>query len=226
MRMEEEKKKLNNNNMSNTNGEIKLPIGFRFRPTDEELVIHYLKRKALSLPLPASVIPDHLHLFHSHPCSLPGNLREKRYYFSKRTSSKYSRIIATTSGFWKAIGKAKQVISSGSKNDAVGTRNSWAFYEISNGLTHGHCSKTRWLMHEFQLLKTQNPRGKVEDYHWVVCRIFQRKMRPKNRIQGISAKMGIIDSNCPNYIDFRVEYGCDLGPPQVPSSPCSISDSC
>jgi hypothetical protein len=34
-----------------------LPIGFRFRPTDEELLLHYLRRKALGCPLPADIIP-------------------------------------------------------------------------------------------------------------------------------------------------------------------------
>jgi hypothetical protein len=34
-----------------------LPPGFRFRPTDEELVVQYLRRKALGAPLPAAVIP-------------------------------------------------------------------------------------------------------------------------------------------------------------------------
>lgn len=48
-----------------------VPIGFRFHPTDEELVVHYLKRKAFSLPLPATVIPD-LDVFHSNPWDLPG----------------------------------------------------------------------------------------------------------------------------------------------------------
>jgi hypothetical protein len=34
-----------------------LPPGFRFHPTDEELVVLYLRRKALARPLPAAVIP-------------------------------------------------------------------------------------------------------------------------------------------------------------------------
>ena len=53
------------------NGGIKMPIGFRFHPTDEELVVHYLKRKASSLPLPASVIPE-FDVFETDPWSLPG----------------------------------------------------------------------------------------------------------------------------------------------------------
>lgn len=52
---------------------MKLPIGFRFRPTDEELLLHYLARKALSLPLPAPVILD-FDVFTSRPDSLPGTL--------------------------------------------------------------------------------------------------------------------------------------------------------
>lgn len=46
-----------------------LPIGFRFRPTDEELLLHYLRRKALDCPLPAGVIPD-ADLARLHPSDL------------------------------------------------------------------------------------------------------------------------------------------------------------
>ena len=52
-------------------GGIKLPIGFRFRPTDEELLVHYLRRKVLAVPLPASVIPE-LDVFGTDPWGLPG----------------------------------------------------------------------------------------------------------------------------------------------------------
>jgi hypothetical protein len=46
-----------------------LPIGFRFRPTDEELLLHYLRRKALACPLPAGIIPD-ADLARLHPWDL------------------------------------------------------------------------------------------------------------------------------------------------------------
>jgi hypothetical protein len=49
-----------------------LPPGFRFRPTDEELVVHYLRRRALSSPLPAAVdIPDVRILAHDPSDLLP-----------------------------------------------------------------------------------------------------------------------------------------------------------
>lgn len=49
---------------------IQLPPGFRFHPTDEELIEHYLKRKVQSLPLPVS-IPE-ADVCKSDPWSLPG----------------------------------------------------------------------------------------------------------------------------------------------------------
>uniref|UniRef100_A0A453GDM7 NAC domain-containing protein n=1 Tax=Aegilops tauschii subsp. strangulata TaxID=200361 RepID=A0A453GDM7_AEGTS len=54
-------------------GQGGLPIGFRFRPTDEELLLHYLRRKALSCPLPADIIPV-ADLARLHPWDLPGTL--------------------------------------------------------------------------------------------------------------------------------------------------------
>jgi hypothetical protein len=44
-----------------------LPPGFRFRPTDEELVVQYLRRKAFGVPLPAAVIPVVRDLYNLDP---------------------------------------------------------------------------------------------------------------------------------------------------------------
>jgi hypothetical protein len=48
-----------------------VPIGFRFDPTDEELLIHYLKKKVSSSPLPASIIAE-IDLYKHDPWDLPG----------------------------------------------------------------------------------------------------------------------------------------------------------
>ena len=57
------------------NGVLRLPPGFRFHPTDEELVVHYLRRKVHSAPLPASIIPE-VDVFKSDPWDLPGIYRD------------------------------------------------------------------------------------------------------------------------------------------------------
>lgn len=53
------------------NGGMKLPIGYRFHPTEQELILHYLLRKAFASPLPSSIIPVY-DVFFSHPLTFPG----------------------------------------------------------------------------------------------------------------------------------------------------------
>ncbi|TXG68433.1 hypothetical protein EZV62_003368 [Acer yangbiense] len=59
-------------------GVMRLPPGFRFQPTDEELVFQYLKCKIFSCPLPATVIP-HINICRYDPWDLPaGNMEQER----------------------------------------------------------------------------------------------------------------------------------------------------
>lgn len=48
-----------------------LPPGFRFNPTDEELIVHFLYPKASPSPCHPNVIPD-LDLLSHHPWELDG----------------------------------------------------------------------------------------------------------------------------------------------------------
>ncbi|KAJ0870293.1 putative transcription factor NAM family [Helianthus annuus] len=54
------------------NKNMNLPPGFRFSPTDEELVVHFLQRKASRLPCHPDIIPD-LGLYPYDPWDLDGN---------------------------------------------------------------------------------------------------------------------------------------------------------
>ncbi|KAH1254145.1 NAC domain-containing protein 83 [Glycine max] len=74
-----------------------------------ELVLRYLKRKVFSCPLPASIIPE-LHVCKSDPWDLP-----ERYFFSTKVAkypngNRSNR--ATNSGYWKATGLDKQIVTS------------------------------------------------------------------------------------------------------------------
>ncbi|KAG6504891.1 hypothetical protein ZIOFF_037239 [Zingiber officinale] len=96
------------------NGVVRLPPGFRFHPTDEELVAQYLKRKAFSCPLPAAVIPE-INLSEFDPWDLP----ERSMY---RRSNR-----AAGSGYWKATEKPRPVVAPASK-ELVGMKRVLVFH--------------------------------------------------------------------------------------------------
>ncbi|PWA56277.1 NAC domain-containing protein 83 [Artemisia annua] len=117
------------------NGVLRLQPGFRFHPTDEELVVQYLRRKVHSSPLPASVIPE-VDVCKSDPWDLPGDMEHERFFFSTRevkypNGNRSNR--ATLSGYWKATRLDKQIVSSSSKTNnnkqVVGDEN-WVLCRI------------------------------------------------------------------------------------------------
>lgn len=52
---------------------VSLPPGFRFHPTDEELVAYYLKRKINAKKIELDIIPE-VDLYKCEPWDLPGTL--------------------------------------------------------------------------------------------------------------------------------------------------------
>ncbi|KAK3139770.1 hypothetical protein QOZ80_5AG0389860 [Eleusine coracana subsp. coracana] len=171
----------------------RLPPGFRFRPTDEELVVHYLRRRALQSPLPAAVdIPDIRILAHDPSDLLPPGWAEPERYFFTCKEAKYVKgrraNRATGAGYWKATGKEKPVVvavpvpaGDGLQQVVVvGMKRSLVFYrgKPPSG------SKTNWVMHEYRLAgaglapcrrtsEKEPARQPVEG--WVLCRVFRKK---------------------------------------------------
>ncbi|KAK8587500.1 hypothetical protein V6N13_086484 [Hibiscus sabdariffa] len=166
------------------NGLKKLPPGFRFQPTDEELVFQYLKCKVFSYPLPASIIPD-LNVCNFDPWELPGELEEERYFFSMkeakyRTGNRINR--ASASGYWKASGSDKQIISR--RYQVAGMRKTLVFH--TGKPPHG--SRTDWIMHEYRLNYLNHEMEK-----WVLCHVFLKKTSRKS-----SDEEEIMQSFCNN----------------------------
>ncbi|OWM63576.1 NAC domain-containing protein 104 [Punica granatum] len=158
---------------------VNLPPGFRFYPTDEELVVHFLHRKAALLPCHPDVIPD-LDLYPYDPWELEGKaLAEgnKWYYFSRRTQDR-----VTDNGYWKPLGVDEPIVTSA--NERVGMKKYFVFYvgEAPGGM------KTNWIMHEYRLFSGGGPstssggrssskrKGNTRtDYSkWVLCRVHER----------------------------------------------------
>ncbi|THG13285.1 hypothetical protein TEA_000158 [Camellia sinensis var. sinensis] len=93
-----------------------VPPGFRFHPTEEELVEYYLKRKINSLKIDLDVIVD-IDLYRIEPwdiqdrCRLGYEEQSEWYFFSHKdkkypTGTRTNR--ATAAGFWKATGRDKE----------------------------------------------------------------------------------------------------------------------
>lgn len=62
------------------NSNFHFPPGFRFHPTDEELIVHYLQNKVTSSPLPASVIAE-IDLYKYNPWELPSLLITSTHFY-------------------------------------------------------------------------------------------------------------------------------------------------
>ncbi|KAH6836033.1 vascular related NAC-domain protein 7, partial [Perilla frutescens var. hirtella] len=156
-----------------------VPPGFRFHPTEEELVGYYLKRKVNSLKIDLDVIAD-IDLYRIEPwdiqdrCKLGYEEQNEWYFFSHKdrkypTGTRTNR--ATAAGFWKATGRDKAVLS---KEKIIGMRKTLVFYKgrAPNG------AKTDWIMHEYRLQTSQH--GPPQEEGWVVCRAF-KKVGPSHK---------------------------------------------
>ncbi|MBA0856610.1 hypothetical protein Goshw_000831 [Gossypium schwendimanii] len=163
--------------------DVMLP-GFRFHPTDEELVGFYLKKKIQQKTLPIELIKQ-LDIYKYEPWDLPTELAasgEKEWYFycprdrKYRNSARPNRV--TGAGFWKATGTDRPIYSSdGTK--CIGLKKSLVFYRgrAAKGM------KTDWMMHEFRLpsMSDSIPSSKKlfdktlpANDAWAICRIFKK----------------------------------------------------
>ncbi|KAJ4761481.1 hypothetical protein LUZ62_071856 [Rhynchospora pubera] len=184
---------INHHLSMDNNGEIiDLPPGFRFHPTDEELITQYLTNKVLDQSFNAIAIGE-ADLNKCEPWDLPrkAKMGEKSWYFfcvkdrKYPTGSRTNR--ATVSGYWKATGKDKDIYRGKSKT-LVGMKKTLVFYmgRAPKG------QKTNWVMHEYRLDGNISPYNlpKAPKNEWVICRVFKKALEVKKPMG-----MGIERSN-------------------------------
>ncbi|OEL23153.1 NAC domain-containing protein 43 [Dichanthelium oligosanthes] len=184
------------------NGQSVVPPGFRFHPTEEELLTYYLKKKVASERIDLDVIRD-VDLNKLEPwdiqekCRIGSGPQNDWYFFSHKdkkypTGTRTNR--ATTAGFWKATGRDKAIYTSARR---IGMRKTLVFYK--GRAPHGQ--KSDWIMHEYRLDDATNPSAAAaagEPYYpspppaaairgaggdqaaqeqegWVICRVFKKK---------------------------------------------------
>uniref|UniRef100_A0A5B6ZP08 Putative NAC domain-containing protein 45 n=1 Tax=Davidia involucrata TaxID=16924 RepID=A0A5B6ZP08_DAVIN len=162
----------------------RLPPGFRFHPTDVELVKYYLKRKLMGKKFSFEAISE-LNIYKFSPWDLPDKSclqskdrewyffcpRERKYASGSRTSRK------TENGFWKATGNDRPISYN---KQTVGTVKTLVFHL-------GHApggERTDWVMHEYTIRDEDLAgAGFIQDAY-VLCKIFKKSgPGPKNGAQ-------------------------------------------
>uniref|UniRef100_A0A0E0B4S1 NAC domain-containing protein n=1 Tax=Oryza glumipatula TaxID=40148 RepID=A0A0E0B4S1_9ORYZ len=173
--------------MGMENPPLRWPPGFRFSPTDEELVLYFLKRR-IATGRPTPYIAD-VDVYKSHPSHLPERsaLRtgDKQWFFFSRMDRKYpngTRASRTTGeGYWKATGKDRSICNGGgggaASGRAVGSKKTLVYH-------HGRAprgERTDWVMHEYTLLADALPPAARDREAYALYKLFHKSgAGPKN----------------------------------------------
>ncbi|CAA6672159.1 unnamed protein product [Spirodela intermedia] len=142
-----------------------LPPGFRFHPTDEELLLHYLVHKVSDSGFTGRAIAD-VDLNRCEPWDLPGKDGGEGVVLlqpaGQEVPTGVRRNRATEAGYWKTTGKDKEIFSGATSLELVGMKKTL---------------KTNWVMHEYRLLPKSTSKNRNDE--WVVCRLFKKRSEVK-----------------------------------------------
>ncbi|KAM7467864.1 hypothetical protein LguiB_015426 [Lonicera macranthoides] len=158
-----------------------LAPGFRFHPTDEELVRYYLRRKICGKPFRFDAISE-IDIYKVEPWDLPGKSRLKsrdlEWYFFSFLDKKYGNGSktnrATDRGYWKTTGKDRAVYH---RTQVVGMKKTLVYH--SGRAPRGE--RTNWVMHEYRLVDEDLGKSGILQDAFVLCRVFRKSgSGPKN----------------------------------------------
>ncbi|KAF5182841.1 Nac domain containing protein [Thalictrum thalictroides] len=172
------------------------PPGYRFLPTDEEL-LKYLKLKIGNSQFKCDMITAEANFFKYNPEMLFDKYRSRSrgenscYFFTPRDrkykmGSRPDR--RTGGGFYRASGKDKPVVNKNGQK--IGTKRTLVYYKG----VHKNPVKTNWLMVEYVIEEHQlgidNQTNSMRLDDCVVCKIYYNPKKSKNRQleQGESSK--------------------------------------
>nr|ACS94039.1 NAC family transcription factor 6 [Cicer arietinum] len=187
--------------------DITLP-GFRFHPTEEELLDFYLKNMVVGKKLRFDVI-GFLNIYHHDPRELPdlAKVGEREWYFfvprDKKHGSGGRPNRTTEKGFWKATGSDRKIVTLSDPKRIIGLRKTLVFYE---GRAPRGC-KTDWVMNEYRL-----PDNSPLPKDIVLCKIYRK-----------ATSLKVLEQRAAEEEEMKQMVGSPASPP---SSTDTISFSC
>ncbi|KAL0003693.1 hypothetical protein SO802_011254 [Lithocarpus litseifolius] len=176
------KKKRNNNNNNNedTIMENELPVGFRFNPTDDELVTHFLRNRNLGKPTPSNAVKE---------CDLYGKKEpweiwdmfsavdgsrvvEQLYFFTKlktyNNGRRIDRRVGSGSGTWKKEHQLKTPGLEGVEKSRFSYENNDDKSSKSSSSSSSSSERNgKWNLIEYKDLNPSNQ----DSNEYVVCRL-------------------------------------------------------
>ncbi|KAL0900053.1 hypothetical protein Bca101_084014 [Brassica carinata] len=184
-----------------------MPPGFRFHPTDEELITYYLLKKVIDSNFSCAAISQ-VDLNKSEPWELPekAKMGEKEWYFFTRRDRKYPTGLrtnrATEAGYWKATGQDREIKSSKTKS-LLGMKKTLVFYKGRAPKGERSC----WVMHEYRL------DGKFS-YHYITSSAKDEWVLSKVCLKSsiVSRETKLISSSPLSGISFSSSVGSVIGP--------------
>ncbi|GFP95057.1 transcription factor jungbrunnen 1 [Phtheirospermum japonicum] len=188
--------------------------GFRFHPTEEELLEFYLRRKVEGKHFNVELI-TFLDLYRYDPWELPGlaAIGEKEWYFYVPRDRKYrngdrpNRV--TTSGYWKATGADRTIRSENLRS--IGLKKTLVFYsgKAPKGI------RTSWIMNEYRLPLHETER--LQKAEISLCRVYKRagvedhpslpRSLPTTRASSSSSSKISHANNQATMVKFQTSYG-------------------
>ncbi|XP_015169691.1 NAC domain-containing protein 17 [Solanum tuberosum] len=157
------------------------PPGFRFHPTDEELVLYYLKRKICRRRILLDAIAE-TDVYKWEPEDLPDLSKlktgDRQWFFFSPRDRKYPNGArsnrASKHGYWKATGKDR-IITCNSR--AVGVKKTLVFYKGRAPVGE----RTDWVMHEYTMDEEELKRCQNAQDYYALYKVFKKSgPGPKN----------------------------------------------
>ncbi|KAL1352129.1 hypothetical protein HN51_016113 [Arachis hypogaea] len=162
-----------------------MPPGYRFYPTEEELISFYLRNKLEGVREDMNRVIPVLDIYEYSPSELPqisgeASVRDSEQWFffiprqeSEARGGRPKRL--TTTGYWKATGSPNHVFSS--DNRVIGMKRTMVFYcgRAPNG------TKTDWKMNEYKAIDTHHPSSSSNNravpmlrQEFSLCRVYKK----------------------------------------------------